>query len=222
MSDSPIFVTGIERSGTSVVAGMLKLCGVWAGSISKMQENRALSALVDSLYRSIGADVTGQYPLPDLENLTIPYTWKTQVTQILAKQQYSAGPWMYKSARLVQLWPVWHYAFPNARWLIIRRRTGDVLYSCEKTMWMRAFKDPVILKQFGFSSEKEGWLWWIHQHEQRFVEMIEAGLDCRIIWPDRMATGDFRQMMETVNWLRLPWSVDAMQYAAEKLWRKEK
>ena len=36
--------------------------------------------------------------------------------------------------------------------------------------------------------------------------MIEAGLNCRIIWPERMVTGDYQQIYETIEWLGLRWN----------------
>ena len=90
--------------------------------------------------------------------------------------------------------------------LIVRRRTGDVIQSCIKTGYMRIFKDPVIRSEFLFETEAEAWLWWVHEYEKRFVAMIESGLNCRIIWPERMVTGDYKQIYETIEWLGLKWN----------------
>jgi hypothetical protein len=191
----PIFVTGIERSGTSIVARILRMCGAFTGETTEMQENVNIKILVDNLYKSMGANPNGQQPMPNVEKLYIPIEWKRDVFTQLENHGYTDGKlWMYKSSRICQIWPVWYYAFPNARWIIVRRRTGDIIQSCLKTKFMTAFND------------KEGWRWWVHEHEKRFVEMMEAGLNCKVIWPERMVTGDYQQIYEMLEWVGLKWN----------------
>ena len=128
------------------------------------------------------------------------------INRVLVAQKGLGKPWMVKHSGLTRLWPVWNYAYPDAKWLIVRRRTGDVIQSCIKTGYMRIFKDPVIRSEFLFENEGQAWLWWVHEYEKRFVQMIEAGLNCRIIWPERMVTGDYQQIYETIEWLGLKWN----------------
>jgi hypothetical protein len=116
-------------------------------------------------------------------------------------------------------WPVWHYAFPDAKWVIVRRRNGDIVQSCLRTGFMRAFRDKRIQQAVGAEDEAAGWLWWCHQHEQRFVEMITEGLQCKIVWPERMVRGDYGQMMELMDWLGLPWNSKVLEFIDPKLWK---
>jgi len=212
-SYNPIFVTGIERSGTSIVARILRSCGAHVGKVSPRYENTRIREYVDSYYQSIlgPSEHEWQWPLPDIEKLHIPINWKSDMQTMLAKEDIINGqPWLYKSARLCQIWPVWHYAFPNARWIIVRRRTGDIVQSCVKTTYMSAFKDPEVRQAVGVENERDGWLWWVHQHEKRFVEMIEQGLNCKVIWPERMMSGDYEQVYEMLDWVGLPWRSDVL------------
>jgi hypothetical protein len=199
--NQPIFVTGIERSGTSLIAKIFSICGTFTGDVSTMYENYVLTLMMDQFLTS---RMNGIFP--DIKDLNIPLDWHDKVQANLKAAGYKDGSWMCKSSKLAQMWPVWNYAYPNARWIIVRRRTGDIIESCMKTGYMRTFKDPLRLKEIGVKTEEEGWLWWVHQYEKRFVFMIESGLNCKIVWPERMVTGDYQQIYETLDWLGLQWN----------------
>lgn len=204
---NPIFITGIERSGSSIVAKIIASCGVFTGPVTEMQENKELKIMVNGYYASLGAAINGQFPLPNIEDILIPLGWKVWVNKIIKGQKYDPEKlWMYKSNRLCQIWNVWHEAYPDAKWIIVRRRTGDITHSCIKTGFMTAFKNKLYQKLVGANSEYEGWLWWVHQHENLFNQMIAAGLNVKIVWPERMAYGDFDQMQEMIQWLGLEWN----------------
>lgn len=202
MRNNPILITGVERSGSTLIARILDLCGVWSGYCNNMFENQTIVGFNNEL---LDLSPIG---LPDVDTLQIPVNWGKSINGVLVAQKGLGKPWMVKHSGLTRLWPVWNYAYPDAKWLIVRRKTGDVIQSCVKTGYMRIFKDPVIRNEFLFKTEEEGWLWWIHQYEERFRNMIESGLNCRVIWPERMVTGDYHQMYETIEWLGLKWNND--------------
>lgn len=208
--NSPIFVTGIERSGSSIIARIMNHCGAFTGSVTDMYENIQIKKLLDSYYDSLGVDKRGQWPLPDPKKLIIPTNWKQKIEDTLINKSYNGTtPWMLKGSRICQTWPIWHYAFPNARWIIVRRRPGDVVNSCLKTGYMKAFKTP------------EEWLNWIHVHEKIFVEMIQAGVNCKQIWPERMVYGDYQQVRETVDWVELKWDENLIDIIEPLMWNSK-
>ena len=218
---SPILITGAARSGTSMVAGIINMCGAFGGEMSGpnrsnqkgMFENaRIRNDIVKPYLEQIGVDKMGQYPLPDVDSLMIPTDLRKRVEQVMIDQGYKSGPWMYKGAKMCLAWPIWHYAFPNAKWIIVRRKTGDIIQSCLKTGFMRAFIREEAQKLVGAKSEKEGWLWWVHQHEKRFVEMINEGVNCKIVWPQRMVYGDYQQIHEMLDWLGLEWKSEVLNF----------
>ena len=225
---SPILITGCARSGTSMVAGIINLCGAFGGKMSGpnrnnekgMFENSTVREnLVKPYFRSLGVDALGQYPLPDINNMPIPIGWRREVERIMVNDGYTGGPWLYKGAKMCLHWPVWNYAFPDAKWVIVRRRTPDIINSCIRTGFMRAFNSKANQMAVGAKSEYEGWLWWVHQHEKRFVEMINEGMNVKVVWPHRMVDGDYSQMMELVEWLGLEWKSEVLQFIDPKLWR---
>jgi hypothetical protein len=217
----PIFVTGCPRSGTSIIAATVNRCGAFIGNISKrsMYENIRISdEMVKPYLDRMGADKKEQYPLPDLSSISIPTDWKRKVEQIIFDEGYKSGAWMYKGNAMCLMWPVWHYAFPNAKWIIVRRRTPDIVHSCLKTGYMNAFSDEEVRAKVNVSSEVEGWKWWVRQHEQRFVEMITEGLNCKVIWPERMVSGDYQQLYEVLDWVGVEWKNDLLNFIDPLLW----
>ncbi|MFW5879873.1 MAG: sulfotransferase, partial [bacterium] len=202
----PIFVTGVERSGTSMIAKIIAESGVFVGRTTKLMESLPVKRLLDTYYKNQGYDVHGQYPIPPRSNIMIPTDWRNNVEIVLRNEgMQEKGTFLLKSNRLSQTWRIWAYAFPEAQWIIIRRRTGDIIQSCLQTDYMDAYANKDILDKLKVSDERDGWKWWIHQHEQYFVDMITEGLDVKVIWPQRMVSGDYSQIYELYRWLGLTW-----------------
>jgi hypothetical protein len=212
----PIIITGIPRSGASMIAGVVLRCNAFGGSMSNFKgvnENDAIKETLEKPYLvSVWADEMGQYPLPEKRRIKIPLTWKESVEEIMEREGYKNGEWFYKSSKACLLWEIWNNAYPRAKWIIVRRRTGDIVESCKKTGYMKAFKDVDKQRAVGVVSEDEGWLWWVHEYEKRFVEMITAGLDCKVIYPGRLVYGDYSQLYEMLDWLRLKWNRKIFDY----------
>lgn len=223
-ANSPILITGCARSGTSMTAGLINLAGAWGGEMSPpnrnnqrgMFENREVrSDMVKAFLRSIKCDPLGQHPLPSIGYLKSKFDgdfcdkWRNRFMRIMSKQGYDGGPLFYKGAKMCLMWPIWANAFPQARWVIVRRETEDIVNSCLRTSFMRAYKT------------RSGWLHWVAEHEARFEQMIDAGLDVREVWPQRMIAGDFTEMQMVVNNLGLVWDADgSREFVDPGLWRR--
>jgi hypothetical protein len=207
---SPILVTGVERSGSSIIARIISLCGATIGDVTDMYENIRVKYMLDEFYTTLGVDVKGQFPLPSLKRQGVPDNWKQKIDGVFCLEQYNKKqPWMFKSSRIGQTWQMWHVAFPDAKWIIVRRRPNDIIESCLKTGYMTAFKD------------KAGWLKWVHMHEKIFVSMIEAGVNCKQIWPERMVNGDYQQIIEMIEWVGLVWEPKIIEVIDPLLWNSK-
>jgi len=205
MKKQVIFITGAERSGSTLIARIFDICGVFKGVTTSMYENVEMKNLCDEYLLDV--NVRHNTFMPDTQTLTIPVDWGKRIDSILyGCECYKDGTWMFKHSGLAQMWPVWNYAYPDAKWIIVRRRTGDIVQSCMKTAYMTLFKNEANVLQIGALTQEEGWKWWVHQYEKKFVEMMEAGLNCRIIWPERMVVGDYEQIYQTIEWLGLKWN----------------
>ena len=218
---SPVLITGIPRSGSSMIAATINLCGAFGGIMSKrgMYSNDTIrESLLKPYLDMVCADPEGQYPLPKSEAVTVPAYWRDRVEQVMRDEGYKKGAWMYKDARLCLTWQVWNISFPDAKWIIVRRRTGDIIQSCLKTGYMRAFKDVDNIKAVGAENETKAWLWWVEQYEKKFIEMINEGVNYKIIWPERMVDGDYQQLYELCDWLGLKWETKALEFISKLLW----
>lgn len=232
-SDKPILITGAARSGTSLIAASIHLCGAWKGDTvgpgrwnpKGMYENYELrEKVIKPILMQMGVDRRAQFPLPNTDDVVIPQKFREIVLSILRKQGWTPDkPWMYKCAKMSLLWPIWQYAFPNSKWVIVRRKTADIVNSCTKTGFMTAFANKKIQEKVGVKNEKDGWIWWVRKHEDKFVEIIKAGLNVQMVWPERMVNADYEQMMHTVEWLGLQWNGKAViDFIEPKFWKSRK
>lgn len=186
-----IFITGCARSGTSMTGGVVNICGAWGGKLAKatpynkkgMYENRAVvNDMVKPLLVELGADPMGQNPLPNIRDFDEQDSkgWRQRFIDIMVSQGYDGRfPLMYKGAKMCLMWTLWHRAFPKAKWIIVRRRSDDIIDSCMKTGFMSKYKD------------RAGWRVWTIQHVRRFKEMFENELDVREVFPQEMIDGNF-------------------------------
>lgn len=201
----PIFVTGVERSGSTLVTRVLQICGAHVGKVNKMRENKKLLHFNTSFIKKHSSGCF----MPDLSKLSDAYVFEktSNIVYLLEEEKMTDKmPFLFKASSLAQMWSLWHTAYPQAKWIIVRRRTGDIIHSCVETAYMTKFKDKDNQKLVGAKNEMEGWLWWVHQYEARFVEMVE-NLDSNvmIVWPERMRDNNFLQMQEMVKWCGLEW-----------------
>jgi len=224
----PILITGCARSGTSLIGGIIHTAGAFGGRMSGpnlnnkkgMFENAEVrNNILKPFIASLGVDRLGQYPLPDINNMPIPNNFRARIEHVMLDHGYKDGPWMYKAPKASLIWPVFHFAFPRAKWIIVRRKTEDIVNSCIKTGFMRAFARTENQRAIGAKNEREGWTWWVNQHLERFNEMMTEGLNCKVVWPERAVYGDYVQIMEMIEWLGLKWKSEILAFIDPKLWK---
>ena len=147
-----ILVTGCPRSGASMITAALTACGAFGGEMSKrgmFSNDRIREEVMKPYLKEAGYDPEGRKDIPITDNLMIPQNWHKRVWDILVDQGHNGRTWIYKDARIALTWPIWEHAFVNAKWVIVRRRTGDIVQSCMKTAYMT-----------GRSTEEE-WKQWV-------------------------------------------------------------
>ena len=213
---SPILLTGCARSGTSLTAGIVEMSGAFGGVTSGPNSNNkkgmfensdVRNYIVKPYLRLLGVDPMGQNPLPDVTKL-LPYKdFRNDIYRVMQRHGYKRGPWYYKGAKMCLFWPVLHEAFPDAKWVIVRRDDEGIINSCLKTGFMRAHKT------------REGWLWWTAQHKHRFQEMKKAGLNIKQVWPAKFIAGDLSEIKETIAWLGLDFKEKQVkEFISPELW----
>lgn len=221
----PILITGMARSGTSIVAGIVHLCGAFGGKLSGptrynqlgLYENRQIRNYLEKKWLvGEGYDTLGQYPLPKIDRCKevaskMAESWRANVEDIMHKQGYKRGSWFYKGTKICLMWPIWTEAFPDAKWLIIRRNDEDVIRACLRTGFMRAFHD------------QSGWRMWVQHHKKRFEEMSDIGLKMKEVWTEKIVRGELKEIKEVIKWLGLNWEErEVTNFVAPSLWAQGK
>lgn len=200
-----IFVTGCARSGTSLTAQLLQAHGCNLGEngqLNVLYENLDIREHVLKPYlRSLGADPLGQRGFPDIDKLKPLNGLANSLNSILGPHE----PRAYKDAKLTFVWPVFRDAFPDAKWVLVRRDREKIIDSCLNTGFMFAYAD------------RHGWSHWIDQHEERF-ERMHAELHLIEFWPDQVVM-DPDAFERVAQFLELTYSRVATKTAVDaKLW----
>lgn len=209
MIDHPILITGIPRSGVSLTAGVFYNCGLFGGymkdiSLSRWRtifENGEIRKMIcDPLLLSFHADPLGQHPLPAFEDVIQKASSKfckelqDKVLLKIITQGYDKGHWFYKDSRLCLLWQIWAGAFPHAIWVLVRREKEEIVQSCMKTAYMKAFQTP------------GDWSRWVDEYESRFEAMKRTGLKIYEVYPGKIIRGDYTEVKDIADSLGLSWN----------------
>lgn len=169
----PIVVTGIPRSGISIIAGILEKCNIYGGVVNKMYENECIRDEVIKPYlKSIRIDENGQYPISSNRekiNYTALGDMRDKILKILNP---SEKIWFYKDSRLLLSWEMWSLMFPKTCWVIVKRKNNDIIKSCLKTSYMNAFSNEKICKKINVNDSESGWCWWINQY-QKLIDSLK-------------------------------------------------
>lgn len=211
-----------------MVAGIIQICGAQGGYVTKMYENKQIREHVVKPYLSkVNIDSNGHYPLlPSPSFHTSPaglfqiWNWSGLVNTILRSQNV-VGQWYYKDSRICLTWRHWYNSYPEAQWVLVKRRSEDIVESCMKTGHMKAFLIPEVQRAIGVNTPQEGWDWMVQYYNQLMLTMNEE-LHCLIVTPEKMAQGDFSEMRKVIETLGLEWKEKEIQeYIQPKLFKGE-
>jgi hypothetical protein len=158
----------------------------------------------------------GQDKLPDLAVMDLQsfaVEWKEKVLSVITSQGYRGKqPWMVKGAKASLIWPVWASAFPEARWVVVRRKDEKIIDSCMRTSFMRKRKD------------RESWQEWVNHHKECFRGILEvSGERSNQVWSDMIVRaahhGDYRIPKTLVHDLSLKWDEQTVtDFIDPQLW----
>jgi hypothetical protein len=215
MVPDPILITGAARSGTSLVAGIIHKCGAWGGLMSGptpynkkgMFENEVIrNSIVKTWLSRRGYDPLCQDPLPPRKVDPDPF-WYGIIVKAIQQQEYPGGHWFYKGAKMCLMWQLWHFAFSEATWIIVRRNVDEIANSCMRTPFMKSFTTHIQ------------WIEWATEHEQRFKDMKEEGLRIVGIWPEKIINGDASDIRLFIQEFGLQWNEKEIEaFIDPELW----
>ena len=211
----PIFILGAPRSGLSLVAGSLNICGAWSEDTSTATaanpegvfNDRGLQNLIiKPILEKLNSDPLGVKDLPILESLQEIPNLKDVIFNIISNEGYiDDTPWIFKETRLTLIWPILMFAFPDARWIIGRRETADIVRSCLKTdATQQRLSDPAIWK-----TRTENYL--------KRLELLKINMTSyNEIWPHRLTSDSLAPLESLVTELGLTWKADDVSSYIDK------
>jgi len=192
--DNPIFILGIPRSGTSLLAGLISLTGIWTGptnpaslnNVKGFFENRELKdTSTYKVLRDGGFCRRGQYPIPQPEDVLKPrHDVYNSLLQVIFAQGYTEGPWMFKDAKITLMWKLWYEMFPKADYFITKRKDEDIINSCLRTIFMNMY------------TSREGWQGWIDTHHEHIDNFKKTNANIHEIDASDLAHGNINELAE--------------------------
>lgn len=202
----PIMIVGSACSGLDNIASVLHHAGLWSGiySFDKTRRTKYHPAFINSkileqisrplLKRGRQGDIFGQAYLPTEWNREHIDTkeraeWlQKDLISIMLKQEYTEGQWFVMCGKACLVWTVWNRAFPDAHWILVRRKKEDVIADCLERPYMRAYRTEA------------GWGEWYDIHVECFNEMI-LSLKKRIhtVWIELVLAGDYNELQAALG-----------------------
>jgi hypothetical protein len=170
VSEQPIFIVSPPRSGSSFTAHVLSELGVFIGktkpadkwNVNGYYENERMRALIVNYMRLNDKEHLRKRYNP--ENLSADYPHFKDLMLAIATGEGCANgqPWLFKDPKIAYCWQMMNRSFPNARWLIVRRKRSEVLASIKRTEFMDAY------------STDEEWIGYLERYS-RMIDRLEAG-----------------------------------------------
>jgi len=206
--NEPVFVLGLPRSGTSMIAGSLSLCGAWTGSTIPgvagenphgfFEHGTIREGIVKQLLRQMGSDPAGVTKLPAVNlGVSVPGLADVFRHAITADGYANDRPWLYKDAKLTLLWPVIANAFPQATWVIVTRDRQSIIDSCLNTSFMRQHSNDISF-----------WEKFIDEYQHRIGMLQHSGRRVLEIRAEDPISGNFEPLQELAGQLCLTFDRD--------------
>lgn len=216
---NPILILGVPRSGTSMIAGILEICGAWLGNTIPgggvenprgFFENTYLREAVNKkILETAGSDPSGVKSLPYFEELPQTNGLEENIRGLLKYEGYDfQTPWAFKEPKLSLIWPNYAAIFPQAHWLIVRRPREHIVASCLNTSFMkRQNNDPIF------------WYHWVDAYLERLDFLKSTNLCWSEIWSDSVIEGDFSDIKQLVQNYQLNWQEEqVINFINPKFW----
>jgi len=196
----PILITGVPRSGTSLVANIVNQAGARGGvlDVNGTKENptgfyenqEIITKVTKRILFDLGYDPRGQVKLPGTDCGRVDVS--NEVFDIVRGQGIGTGEkWFFKDPKTILLYGSWNESFPKAKWVLVRRNTTDIVGSCLRT---------------NFMGDRETIGEWI-EYAREYMNLMDAlryeGADARELWYDNIIEGNYEELREVIEWLGL-------------------
>lgn len=160
-STRPIFVLGIDRSGTSLLSEVLFRWGAYPGEIEQLPaadagnpqgywEYRPMEDFIAELLNSSGANYWQAGFKELLEQYALKPEWRRRALALAARMEHPCRPWFWKEPGMSFLLPFFRQIFPDAVYLITLRDPCDSALSYEKFFLPPPLRDKLRLTSYFF------------------------------------------------------------------------
>ena len=188
-----------------MIAGSLQLCGAWLGytvpgggkeNPEGFFENVFLREAVNKKILAVAvAAPLGVQSLPLLDKLPTTTGLGNAVKNMLDNEGYDyQRPWAFKEPKLCLLWPRFAEEFPQAHWIIVRRKTEHIVASCLNTAFMN--------RQ---NNDTRFWFHWAEQYLQRIEALKQSTAQWSEIWSQPIIDGDLSALKIITTACGLNW-----------------
>lgn len=201
--NSPIFILGLPRSGTSMIAGSIGICGAWTGSTVPggrpanpkgfFEHVVIRDQVTKPILVHLGCDPLGVRELPPVVLQAEIPRLADAIRGILEEDGYKHDmPWLYKDAKLTLIWSIYKKAFPDAIWLVVRRDIEGFINSCLRTDFMNQH-----------SQDRDFWAKFADEYLLRIDALKASGARVLEISSPDIIGGEFGGLKELVSRLGL-------------------
>jgi len=212
---APILIIGHPRSRTSMVAGAFARCGAWMGTCTPPSpdnqggyyEHRASSAIVRNALSLAAYDPGGLNALPPRSGLAVPSSVPQAIEAAMLHDGYDGGTWAYKQCKLLLMWQQCVAAWPDAKWVYVRRSTPGIVASCKRTSFFHA-------QNARFADDRERDAFWsasVARYLARLCDLALARVPMRTVDSDEVIGGHLAVLRDVVQWAGLEWQEDAVR-----------
>jgi hypothetical protein len=215
--NKPILITGLPRSGTSMVAGCIELCGAFGGDLigknrwnkkGFFENNGIRDPYIKEILKLNGFCERGvkKLPAPEFDFKDIANIYDGVISEITRQGYGGKSNWFFKDPKLCLVWPVWNRAFPDARIVVVRRNKNAVMKSVRGCGFMErhGLSESIIEK-------------WHHTHDM-ILDNISKLENALVVNSDKLVSGDFTHIKNVVNLLGLEYNPEVEKFIDNKLW----
>jgi len=213
--NTPILITGLPRSGTSMVAGCINICGAFGGDLEPANrwcgkgffENTEIrTTIVKPILWYSGFCDVGVNTLPPVNHHFKFMDIKNSVKDIIKKQGYNLDrPWFFKDAKLCLQYKLWKRSFPKAIWIVVSRNKESVLESCKKSFMCN-----------NNLSDKQ-WSQWHNDYTEHVSELCK-NVNAYHVDSDLLVNGNTKQLEKITDMLGLTCRRSVLDFIDNKLW----